>query len=64
MPPGRLEVRRQVASGDVVTNERTDFITLNGKPVTLPIFGVFEMQGGRDPGLAGVLRPHAGQGRL
>ncbi len=47
VPPGRLEVRHQVASGDVVMNERTDFITRNGGPVTLPICGVFEMQEGR-----------------
>ena len=47
VPGGRLEVRNQVASGAVVMNERTDFITLNGKPVTLPICGVFEMDGGR-----------------
>ena len=47
VPAGRLEVRNQVASGAVVMNERTDFITLNGKPVTLPICGVFEMDGGR-----------------
>ncbi len=47
VPPGRLEVRHQVASGDVVMNERTDFITRNGGQVTLPISGVFEMQEGR-----------------
>jgi limonene-1,2-epoxide hydrolase len=47
VPPGRLDVRNQVASGGVVMNERTDLITLNGKPVTLPICGVFEMDGGR-----------------
>ena len=47
VPPGRLEVRHQVASGDVVMNERTDFITLNGRAVTLPICGVFEMHEGR-----------------
>ena len=47
VPPGRFEVRNQVASGAVVMNERTDSITLNGKPVTLPICGVFEMDGGR-----------------
>ena len=47
VPPGRLEVRNQVASGAVVMNERTDSITLNGKPVTLPICAVFEMDGGR-----------------
>jgi limonene-1,2-epoxide hydrolase len=45
--PGRLEIHHQVASGDVVMNERTDYITLNGKPVTLPICGVFEIQDGR-----------------
>ena len=45
-PPGRLEIRHQVASDDVVMNERTDFITLNGKPVTLPITGVFEIRDG------------------
>jgi limonene-1,2-epoxide hydrolase len=47
VPAGRIEVRNQVASGAVVMNERTDFITLNGKQVTLPICGVFEMDGGR-----------------
>jgi len=47
VPPGRLQVRNQVASGAVVMNERTDCITLNGKQVTLPICGVFEMDGGR-----------------
>ena len=47
VPAGRIEVRNQVASGSVVMNERTDYITLNGKPVTLPICGVFEMDGGR-----------------
>ncbi len=47
VPPGRSEIRHQVSSGDVVMNERTDFITLNGRPVTLPICGVFEMQEGR-----------------
>jgi limonene-1,2-epoxide hydrolase len=46
-PPGRLEVRHQIASDTVVMNERTDFITLNGKPVTLPICGVFEIENGR-----------------
>ena len=47
VPPGRLEVRHQVASGDMVMNERTASITLNGKPVTLSICAVFEMDGGR-----------------
>ena len=47
VPPGRLEVHHQVVSGNVVMNERTDHITLNGTPVSLPICGVFEIADGR-----------------
>ena len=47
VPPGRLVVHHQIASGDVVMNERTDYITINGVPVTLPICGVFEIENGR-----------------
>jgi limonene-1,2-epoxide hydrolase len=47
VPPGRLEIHNQVASDDLVMNERTDRIVLNGHPVTLPIAGVFEMREGR-----------------
>ncbi len=47
VPPGRLEVHHQVASANVVMNERTDHITINGKAVTLPICGVFEIEDGR-----------------
>jgi limonene-1,2-epoxide hydrolase len=47
IPPGRLEVRHQVAGGSVVINERTDTITLNGKQVTLPICAVFELADGK-----------------
>lgn len=47
VPPGRLQIHHQVASGNVVMNERTDSITLNGVPVVLPICGVFEIEGGR-----------------
>ena len=46
-PPGRLEIRHQVAACDVVMNERTDVIVLNGRTVTLPICAVFEMRDGR-----------------
>ena len=46
VPPGRLEIRHQVASDTVVMNERTDQLTMNGRPVTLPIMGVFEIEGG------------------
>jgi limonene-1,2-epoxide hydrolase len=45
--PGSLEVRHQIAAGDVVMNERTDRIVLNGHPVTLPITAVFEIYEGR-----------------
>ena len=47
VPPGRLEIRHQVASAGVVLNERSDAISLNGKPVALPICAVFEIDGGR-----------------
>jgi limonene-1,2-epoxide hydrolase len=47
VPPARVDVHHQVASGRVVINERTDYITLNGKPVTLPICAVFELEEGR-----------------
>jgi limonene-1,2-epoxide hydrolase len=45
--PGSLDVHHQIASGDVVMNERTDRIVLNGHPVTLPITAVFELDDGR-----------------
>jgi limonene-1,2-epoxide hydrolase len=46
-PAGRLEIRHQVAASNVVMNERTDVIVLNGRTVTLPICAVFEMRDGR-----------------
>ncbi len=47
VPPGTLVVHHQVASGDVVMNERTDHITIAGAPVTLPICAVFELHHGK-----------------
>lgn len=47
VPPGRLVIHHQIATDDIVMNERTDYITLNGRPVTLPICGVFEIENGR-----------------
>ena len=47
VPPGRLVIHHQVATDEVVMNERTDHITLNGRPVVLPISGVFEIVDGR-----------------
>jgi limonene-1,2-epoxide hydrolase len=46
-PPARLQLLHQVASDEVVINERTDFLTLNGREVTLPICAVFDVAGGR-----------------
>jgi limonene-1,2-epoxide hydrolase len=46
-PAARIEIHHQVAEGDVVMNERTDVISLNGKEVTLQICAVFECVGGR-----------------
>jgi limonene-1,2-epoxide hydrolase len=43
VPAGRLEILNQVASDDVVMNERVDRITFDGRPVTLPIMGTFEI---------------------
>ena len=44
VPGGRLEIRRQVASDDVVMNERTDRITFRGKQLVVPICAVFEIR--------------------
>jgi len=47
VPGGRLEIRHQVASDDVVMNERTDHITFRGKQLVVPICAVFEIRDGR-----------------
>jgi limonene-1,2-epoxide hydrolase len=47
VPPGRLEIRHQLVSGNVVMNERVDRITFGGRIVDLPICGVFEIRDGR-----------------
>jgi limonene-1,2-epoxide hydrolase len=38
---------RELASGDLVMNERTDRFELGGKWVDLPVAGVFELRDGR-----------------
>jgi limonene-1,2-epoxide hydrolase len=43
----RAEVHHQVASGDVVMQERTDHFVVDGQPRELPICGVFELEDGR-----------------
>jgi limonene-1,2-epoxide hydrolase len=47
VPPGKLEIHYQIATANLVMNERTDHITLNGTAVSLPICGVFEIEGGK-----------------
>ena len=46
MPPLRIEVHHQIVSGDIVMNERTDTMTMNGREIVLPICGVFEIHEG------------------
>ncbi len=41
------QVKRQVARGDVVMNERVDNFTVGGKPVAIPVMGVFELRDGK-----------------
>jgi limonene-1,2-epoxide hydrolase len=42
-----VDVHRQLASGSVVVNERTDHFRYNGVPVAMPVCGVFEIEGNR-----------------
>ena len=37
-----FETHHQAVNGNVVLNERTDTITMNGTPTALPVMGVFE----------------------
>jgi limonene-1,2-epoxide hydrolase len=41
-------IHRQVATGDLVLNERTDRFGMNGKGMDLPVAGVFEVHDGRN----------------
>lgn len=47
MTSAKFEVRYQLATGNVVMNERVDYLTINGKKVSLPVMGVFEIENGR-----------------
>ena len=40
-------VHRELVSGDLVMNERTDRFEMGGKWVDLPVAGVFELRDGR-----------------
>ena len=38
-----FEIRNLAASGNVVLTERVDHLTIQGKPVSLPVMGTFEV---------------------
>jgi limonene-1,2-epoxide hydrolase len=41
------EIHHQVVSQNVVLNERTDSFMLNGKSMSVPVCGVFEVENGK-----------------
>jgi limonene-1,2-epoxide hydrolase len=43
----RFQVLREVADGAIVMNERIDTFVIDGKTVSLPVMGVFEVQDGK-----------------
>ena len=43
----RAEVHQQLSHGSTVMHERTDYFTVNGEAMSLPICGVFEIEDGR-----------------
>jgi limonene-1,2-epoxide hydrolase len=43
----RIEVHQQVSNGNLVMQERTDYFSIGGSAVTLPICGVFEIESDR-----------------
>ena len=42
-----VDVHRQISSGSIVVNERTDHFRYNGSHVSMPVCGVFEIEGDR-----------------
>jgi limonene-1,2-epoxide hydrolase len=42
----RIEIHRQLVSGDTVMNERTDYFTIGAREIVLPVCGVFEIHDG------------------
>lgn len=47
MTSAKFEVLHQLASGNLVMNERVDYLTIDGKKVALPVAGVFEIENGK-----------------
>ena len=41
----RFEIHRQISSGEVVMNERTDHLKMGDATIALPVVGVFELSG-------------------
>ena len=64
VPPGRLEIRHQVAAEYVVLNERTDFIRAQREAGDAPDLGCVRDRRRAHHGVARVLRPRAGARRL
>ena len=46
-PYVEFEIRNLVSDGDLVFAERVDRMEFGGKPIELPVTGVFEVDGGR-----------------
>lgn len=47
MTSANFEILNQVAVGNLVMNERVDYLTIGGKKVSLPVAGVFEIENGK-----------------
>jgi len=47
MTAANFEVVKQVSAGNLVMNERVDYLTIGGKTVALPVAGVFELVNGK-----------------
>jgi limonene-1,2-epoxide hydrolase len=43
----RIEILHQVSSGNVVMNERIDYIVRESGEVAVPVMGIFEMENGK-----------------
>ena len=43
----RIEILHQVSSGNVVMNERIDYMVLEDRRVALPVAGIFELEDGK-----------------
>ncbi len=60
--PAEFKIVRQVASGNLVMNERVDRLTIGGKPVELPVVGVWEVD--PDQGKIVLWRDYFDMGQL